>query len=145
MVMFWQLHSRDWISVTFLEVEYRGALGTLMLGNMNRCETQLAEHRLSLRRGQLQTLQVNVGRKCNQTCTHCHVDAAPWRTEMMPARIAQQVGEWIRAHRPPIVDITGGAPELTEHFRFFVETARNAGCHVMDRNNLTIIETAAFA
>ena len=112
---------------------------------MNGFEAKLAEHRLTLQRGQLQTLQINVGRKCNQTCTHCHVDAAPWRTEMMPKSIAQRVGEWIREHRPAIVDITGGAPELSEHFRFLVETARDAGCQVIDRNNLTIIETEAFA
>ena len=111
---------------------------------MNRFETKLAEHNLALRRGGLQTLQINVGRKCNQTCTHCHVDAAPWRTEMMPESVARRVGEWIREHRPAIVDITGGAPELSEHFRYFVETARDCGCHVIDRNNLTIIETAAF-
>ena len=110
----------------------------------NCFESKLDEHRLVLRRGQLQTLQINVGRKCNQTCRHCHVDAAPWRTEMMPANIARRVGEWIRNHRPPVVDLTGGAPELSEHFRYFVETARETGCHVIDRNNLTIIETPAF-
>jgi radical SAM/Cys-rich protein len=112
---------------------------------MNRFEERLSVYGLHLRRDRLQTLQINVGRKCNQTCTHCHVDAAPWRTEMMPAEIAHRVGEWIRDHRPPVVDITGGAPELSEHFRYFVETARAAGSHVIDRNNLTIIETAAFA
>jgi radical SAM/Cys-rich protein len=117
---------------------------TTRAGSRNRFESKLDEHRLVLRRGQLQTLQINVGRKCNQTCRHCHVDAAPWRTEMMPAEIAHHVGEWIREHRPPVVDITGGAPELSEHFRFLVETAREAGCHVIDRNNLTIIETEAF-
>ena len=124
--------------------EYPGDAGILILGNMNRFKTKLAEHRLTLQRGGLQTLQINVGRKCNQTCSHCHVDAAPWRTEMMPASIARRVGEWIREHRPPIVDLTGGAPELSEHFRYFVETAREAGSQVIDRNNLTIIETAAF-
>src|SRR5260370_42586915 len=92
-----------------------------------RFETKLDEHSLVLRRGQLQTLQINVGRKCNQTCRHCHVDAAPWRTEMMPADIARRVGEWILEHRPPVVDITGGAPELSEHFRFLVETSCVAG------------------
>ena len=112
---------------------------------MNVFEKKLAAHHLTLTRGRVQTLQVNVGRKCNQTCTHCHVDAAPWRTEMMPANVARRVGEWIREHRPAIVDITGGAPELSEFFKYFVETARDAGCHVIDRNNLTIIETAAFA
>jgi sulfatase maturation enzyme AslB (radical SAM superfamily) len=88
---------------------------------MNRFQTRLTEHRLSLRRGQLQTLQVNVGRKCNQACRHCHVNAAPWRKEMMSAEVARRVGDWIRAHRPVVVDITGGAPELSEHFRFLVE------------------------
>ena len=112
---------------------------------MNRFAEKLSTHGLSLHRGQLQTLQINVGRKCNQACRHCHVDAAPWRTEMMPAEIAQRVGAWITEHRPPVVDITGGAPELSAHFRYFVETARAAGCHVIDRNNLTINETPAFA
>jgi radical SAM/Cys-rich protein len=110
----------------------------------NCFQTKLTEHGLALRRGPLQTLQINVGRKCNQTCCHCHVDAAPWRTEMMPASVAQRVGEWIRAHRPEIVDITGGAPELSDHFRHFVETARACGCQVIDRNNLTIIEAEAY-
>lgn len=113
--------------------------------SVNRFESKLAAHRLSLLRGRLQTLQINVGRKCNQICHHCHVDAAPWRTEMMPAVVACRVGEWIGTHRPSVVDITGGAPELSEHFRFFVETARDCGCHVIDRNNLTIIETPAYA
>src|SRR5260370_42511993 len=112
---------------------------------MNRFEEKLAAGGLSLRRARLQTLQINVGRKCNQTCRHCHVDAAPWRTEMMPESVAWRVGEWIREHRPPVVDITSGAPELSEHFRYFVESARAAGCQVIDRNNLTTIGTQAFA
>ena len=112
---------------------------------MNVFKKYLTEHRLSLTRGQLLTLQINVGRKCNQACRHCHVDAAPWRTEMMSAEVAARVVEWIRTHRPAVVDITGGAPELSEHFRTFVETARDCGCHVIDRNNLTINETPAFA
>ena len=111
---------------------------------MNRFNSKLAGHGLTLRRGRLQTLQINVGRKCNQTCTHCHVDAAPWRTEMMSETVARRVGEWIHEHRPKVVDITGGAPELSDHFCYFVETARACGCHVIDRNNLTIIETPAF-
>lgn len=112
--------------------------------SVNPFESKLAAHSKTLARGRLQTLQINVGRKCNQTCRQCHVDAAPWRTEMMAAEVARRVGEWIREHRPPVVDITGGAPELSEHFRYFVETARDCGCHVIDRNNLTIIETASY-
>lgn len=112
---------------------------------MNSFDRQLSAHGLTLVRARVQTLQINVGRKCNQACRHCHVDAAPWRTEMMDAEVASRVCDWIREHRPEIVDITGGAPELSEHFRLFVETARECGCHVIDRNNLTIIETPAFA
>ena len=111
---------------------------------MNRFTQALSRHGLTLRRAPLHTLQVNVGRQCNQTCRHCHVDAAPWRTEMMDAPTAQRVADWIRAHRPAVVDLTGGAPELSAHFRFLVETARACGCHVIDRNNLTILEAASF-
>src|SRR6516164_6730965 len=82
-------------------------------GSPNPFEARLYSHGLELRRAGLHTLQINVGRKCNQTCRHCHVDAAPWRTEMMPEPVARRVGEWIREHRPGVVDITGGAPELS--------------------------------
>jgi radical SAM/Cys-rich protein len=112
---------------------------------MNRFEEKLSAHGLALRRARLETLQINVGRKCNQTCRHCHVDAAPWRTEMMNGEVALRVVQWIEQHRPATVDLTGGAPELSQHFRYFVETARACGCHVIDRNNLTIIETTAYA
>src|SRR3974377_2125781 len=107
---------------------------------MNRFEEKLATHQLALRRAPLQTLQVNVGRKCNQACRHCHVDAGPWRTEMVGPTGARRIGEWVRHYQPEIVDLTGGAPELSEFFRFFVELARGAGSHVIGRSNLTIIE-----
>jgi len=112
---------------------------------MNQFDEQLARRGLDLVRGEFRTLQINVGRKCNQTCTHCHVDAGPHRTEMMDAETAAGIGQWIIGHRPAVVDITGGAPELSEHFRYFVETARSVGAHVIDRNNLTIIETKSHA
>ena len=111
---------------------------------MNRFDQKLAQHQLALRRTRLQTLQVNVGRKCNQACRHCHVDAAPWRTEMIDEATAPRIGAWIEKHRPEIVDITGGAPELSDFFCYFVETARACGAHVIDRNNLTIIEEENF-
>ncbi len=112
---------------------------------MNRFDEQLARHNVPLKRGAFRTLQINVGRKCNQTCTHCHVGAGPHRTEMMDEATAHRVGAWITEHKPATVDITGGAPELSEFFRYFVETARSAGSHVIDRNNLTIIETDSHA
>src|SRR5437660_5331226 len=107
---------------------------------VNRFEQTLAKHHLTLRRGHLHTLQINVGRKCNQACRHCHVDAGPWRTEMVSREVARRIGDWIIEHRPPIVDITGGAPELSEFFKFFVECGRSAGARVLDRCNLTIFE-----
>lgn len=112
---------------------------------MNAFDAKLSAHGLALRRAGLQTLQLNVGRKCNQACRHCHVDAGPWRTEMVGQNVARRIGEWIRQYGPEIVDITGGAPELSEFFRFFVETARGVGSHVIDRCNLTIIEEASHA
>ena len=111
---------------------------------MNRFEQKLATHALTLRRGALQSLQINVGRKCNQACRHCHVDAAPWRTEMIDETTARRIGAWIGRHRPAVVDLTGGAPELSEHFRYFVETARGSGARVIDRNNLTILLEPGF-
>lgn len=119
-------------------------VGSSSTKTMNPFEQKLAEHKLILRRASVQTLQVNVGRKCNQACRHCHVDAAPWRTEMIDEATARRVGQWIQTHRPPVVDLTGGAPELSEFFPSLVETARASGSHVIDRNNLTIIEEPGF-
>src|SRR5437868_2382145 len=111
---------------------------------MNRFAQKLAKHGLTLHRDRLTTLQINVGRKCNQACRHCHVDAAPWRTEMMDAPTARRVGEWIERFQPAVVDLTGGAPELNEHFRYLVEIARSSGASVLDRNNLTILQEPGF-
>lgn len=112
---------------------------------MNLFDQKLSEHGLALQRTKLQTLQINVGRKCNQACRHCHVDAAPWRTEMIDRITASRIADWIKQYRPENVDITGGAPELSEHFRFLVDVAKASECHVIDRNNLTIIEESGFA
>lgn len=97
-----------------------------------------------LRRQPVETLQINLGRKCNQACRHCHVDASPWRTEMMSDKTANRIIDWIRRHHPAVVDLTGGAPELSEFFKPIVEIARVSGLRVIDRNNLTIIEEDGF-
>src|SRR3954464_13723093 len=107
---------------------------------MNRFESKLAQSGIPLTRASLHTLQINLGRKCNQACRHCHVDAAPWRTEMMNAETATLVIEWIYRSGPAVVDLTGGAPELSAFFKPLVESARQAGARIIDRNNLTIIE-----
>jgi radical SAM/Cys-rich protein len=86
----------------------------------------------------IEILQVNVGKKCNQTCRHCHVDAGPDRTEMMPDAVVDRVLEVLDSTDIPVLDITGGAPELHKRWRELVIRARSAGKHVMDRCNLTI-------
>ena len=110
----------------------------------NRFVHQLRPYAEGLFRGSLSVLQINVGRKCNQACRHCHVDAAPWRTEMMDRKTAHRIGAWIAEHRPATIDLTGGAPELSRHFRYFVTLGRDLGLKVIDRNNLTIIEESGF-
>jgi radical SAM/Cys-rich protein len=94
----------------------------------------------AIRRRPVETLQVNVGYKCNQTCVHCHVNAGPTRTEMMDRETVADVIAYIKASGVKTVDITGGAPELNPHFRSLVLAARNLGVHVMDRCNLTVLE-----
>jgi radical SAM/Cys-rich protein len=93
-----------------------------------------------LRRTEITTLQINVGKLCNQACHHCHVDAGPKRTEIMPERIARRTMELLEATPSiTIVDITGGAPELNPHFRWLVEEARRLGRRAIDRCNLTVL------
>jgi radical SAM/Cys-rich protein len=94
----------------------------------------------AIRRGGVETLQVNVGYKCNQTCVHCHVNAGPTRTEIMDRETLDEVIAYTEASGVRTIDITGGAPELNPHFRALVLAARRLGAHVMDRCNLTVLE-----
>jgi radical SAM/Cys-rich protein len=86
----------------------------------------------------IEVLQVNVGRKCNQTCRHCHVDAGPDRTETMPLDVIEACLRVLAETSIPAFDITGGAPELHPEFRHLVERATALGRRVIDRCNLTI-------
>jgi radical SAM/Cys-rich protein len=92
-----------------------------------------------LRRRALQTLQVNLGYICNQSCQHCHVNASPQRTETMSEDVVNTVIEVLRARTIKTLDLTGGAPELNVHFRRLVKAARALGVKVIDRCNLTIL------
>ena len=94
---------------------------------------------MTLQRHSIDTVQINVGKRCNQACVHCHVDAGPKRTEMMGRRTAELALEFVRAAHARTVDITGGAPELNPWFRFLVEESRRDGRHVIDRCNLTVL------
>ncbi|RLK50964.1 radical SAM/Cys-rich protein [Alkalispirillum mobile] len=94
----------------------------------------------AIRRRQLETLQVNVGYVCNQTCFHCHVNAGPNRKEKMDRATADLVLDYLRESGARTLDLTGGAPELNPQFHYLVEQACALGVHVMDRCNLTVLE-----
>ena len=93
-----------------------------------------------VRRTRLETLQVNLGYRCNQSCLHCHVNAGPTRKELMERATVDQVIAFIEASGVRRLDLTGGAPELNPHFRYLVEQARRLGVQVIDRCNLTVLE-----
>jgi radical SAM/Cys-rich protein len=88
---------------------------------------------------EIQTLQVNVGLRCNQQCRHCHLEASPDRVEMMEWDTMRLVLEAANSMGRPLIDLTGGAPELNPHFRRFVKSLRKAGHPVQVRTNLTVL------
>jgi radical SAM/Cys-rich protein len=93
----------------------------------------------AVRRGKLETLQVNLGYRCNQSCVHCHVNAGPQRTEVMAPQTVAEVLAFLGRAPVRTLDMTGGAPELHPQFRSLVSSARAMGKHVIDRCNLTIL------
>ena len=98
----------------------------------------------AINRSVLETLQVNLGYKCNLSCTHCHVNAGPTRTEQMDRQTVDLVLEFIHRHPIKTLDLTGGAPEINVNFKYLVQEARSTGMEVIDRCNLTIIKEAGF-
>ncbi|MFN6131723.1 MAG: arsenosugar biosynthesis radical SAM (seleno)protein ArsS [Synechococcaceae cyanobacterium] len=93
-----------------------------------------------LRRDRLTTLQVNLGYRCNQACSHCHVEAGPHRREMMDRATVELIPAVLQARGLERLDLTGGAPELHPEFRWLVRRARELGVSVLDRCNLTILQ-----
>ncbi|MES9826988.1 MAG: arsenosugar biosynthesis radical SAM (seleno)protein ArsS [Candidatus Thiodiazotropha sp.] len=93
----------------------------------------------SISRGKLETLQVNLGFRCNLSCVHCHVNAGPKRKEEMDRRTIEDVLTFLQRKQLQRLDLTGGAPELNENFRYLVKQARELGVHVVDRCNLVIL------
>jgi len=92
-----------------------------------------------LRSAAIDTLQVNVGKLCNQACKHCHVDASPKRTEIMRRETVEACLNVLGKYNIPTLDITGGAPELIPDFRYFVTEARKTGAKIIVRHNLTVM------
>jgi len=108
-------------------------------------EQTLAAGGLSpLRANGIEVLQVNVGKLCNQTCRHCHVDAGPERREVMSRETMAICLDVLARAGIPTLDVTGGAPEMNPHFRWLVAEARAMGRHVIDRCNLTILLAAGY-
>jgi radical SAM/Cys-rich protein len=93
----------------------------------------------AIKRKQIETVQINLGYRCNQACLHCHVNAGPNRTEQMTRNTIGEVIQFIDTVKPNTVDLTGGAPELNIHFRELVSEIRDREISVIDRCNLTIL------
>jgi len=93
----------------------------------------------AIKRGKLETLQVNLGYLCNQSCLHCHVNAGPTRKENMQEETIEDIIRFLRDNKIKKLDLTGGAPELNPHFRHIVSTASSMGVHIIDRCNLTVL------
>lgn len=93
-----------------------------------------------VKRAELVTLQLNIGRYCNMSCAHCHIEASPKRTEMISPETRDRLIAWIIEHQPKVVDLTGGAPELIPGFRDLVEAATSVGAQVIDRCNLSVLQ-----
>ena len=93
----------------------------------------------AIKRRNLTTLQVNMGYLCNMSCVHCHVAASPYRTEMMSRELVELIPQVLQAQGIDMLDLTGGAPEMHEDFKYLVKAARAMGVKVIDRCNLTIL------
>ncbi|MEZ5480296.1 MAG: arsenosugar biosynthesis radical SAM protein ArsS [Thiolinea sp.] len=106
----------------------------------NEFALRLEQAHIHLQRPQITTLQVNIGKRCNQACHHCHVEAGPKHPDNMERATIERLLDLLRdAPAVHTVDITGGAPELNPHFRYFVREIRKLGRKVIDRCNLTVL------
>jgi radical SAM/Cys-rich protein len=113
---------------------------------VNRFAERLAADGVQLRRARPEIIQVNVGKLCNLTCVHCHVNAGPKRKEIMTRETIDRIIDWLEKTAIPTVDLTGGAPEMIPHFRYFIERVKKVepARHVIDRCNLTILLEPAY-
>ena len=113
----------------------------LLLITMNRFAQTLAQRSLPLQRARPEILQVNVGKLCNLTCVHCHVNAGPKRKEIMTRETVDRIIDWLAHTDIPTVDLTGGAPEMIPDFRYFIGRVKELqpSRHVIDRCNLTVL------
>lgn len=108
---------------------------------MNSFDEQLAHHELSLKRTKPEILQINVGKLCNLTCVHCHVNAGPSRKEIITRDTIDKILNWFEGTPIEVVDLTGGTPEMIPDFRYLLESLREirSTVHLMTRCNATIL------
>jgi radical SAM/Cys-rich protein len=113
---------------------------------INRFAEKLEARSISLRRARPEILQVNLGKLCNLTCIHCHVNAGPKRKEIMNRETIDRIINWLAKTDIPTVDLTGGAPEMAPDFRFFIDEVKRLqpSRHIIDRCNLTILLEAGY-
>ena len=107
---------------------------------MNSFNKILMKHNIKIYRKTVETLQINMGKLCNQACVHCHVEAGPKRTEIMNFSVVQQILKLLKKpNQIKVVDITGGAPELNEHFKYLIKELKALNLKIIDRCNLTVL------
>src|SRR5947208_6875589 len=113
---------------------------------VNRFAQRLREQSISLRHGRPEILQVNVGKLCNLTCVHCHVNAGPKRKEIMTRETVDRIIDWLANAEIPTVDLTCGAPEMIPDFRYFIDRVKKLQLprHVIDRFHFTILFEEGF-
>jgi radical SAM/Cys-rich protein len=117
------------------------------LHRVNRFTDRLQANGISLRRTKPRILQINLGKVCNMTCTHCHVNAGPTREEVMTRETMDRVVDWLAETEIPTVDLTGGAPEMVPDFRYLIDRLRalQPSRRIIDRCNLTILLEPAYS
>ena len=122
------------------------SVAEMKLASDNGFARKLVEHSLPLRHTRTEVLQINVGKLCNLTCIHCHVNAGPKRKEIMTRETIDRVIDWLAKTDIPTVDLTGGAPEMIPDFKYLVERlkALTPPRHIIDRCNLTILLEPGF-
>jgi len=113
---------------------------------MNPFDRKLEEHQVSLERAKPKILQLNTGKLCNITCTHCHVNAGPGRKELISSEHLNRTLDWLEKSDIPTIDLTGGTPEMHPEFRSLVERVRSFDQprEVLTRLNATIIEEPGY-
>lgn len=111
----------------------------MLLNRVSRFATALADRNLRLLRRRPEILQINVGKLCNLTCMHCHVNAGPKRKEIITRAMLGRILAWLEPTDIPTVDLTGGAPEMIPDFREVIVELSRQGRHIIDRCNLTIL------